>query len=123
MKSDSLVTSKGVKTKEATIPRYLVSTLHYAPPGLFISHQVGVAQGSAICQHLYDHNSDGEVQALCKDMRKEACDEMLVEAAKMGANAVLSMRYEFNSIGDAFFEVLCYGTGVVLLQGGYWRGW
>lgn len=47
---------------------------------------------------------------------------MIVDAAKIGANAVLGMRYEFNFFAEDYCEVLCYWTGVVLARGGsHWK--
>jgi uncharacterized protein YbjQ (UPF0145 family) len=38
----------------------------------------------------------------------------MAQAHDMGANAVVGMRYDANSIGSAVTEVLAYGTAVIV---------
>lgn len=124
----SYAAAKEVKEMEA-ISLQLVSTLPNAPPGHTIMHQVGMAHGRAISFQRIRRQEDYEpgrvLRMVCEDAHTAAYNEMVVEAAKMGANAVLGVRYEFHnlmqpSLGST--EVLCYGTGVVLAQGGsQWR--
>ncbi len=53
-------------------------------------------------------------QRLAEQTRQEALDQMMAEAARMGANAVIAMRYDANEIASAVTEVLAYGTAVVV---------
>ena len=39
---------------------------------------------------------------------------MLEHAARVGANAIVSMRYDANEVGAGVTEVLAYGTAVVV---------
>lgn len=51
---------------------------------------------------------------LCETTREESFDMMLEHAAKMGANAVIGVRYDATELMDSVAEVLCYGTAVVV---------
>ena len=51
---------------------------------------------------------------LCERARQEAFDLMREHAAAMGANAVVSMRYDANDVAPGVTEVLAYGTAVVI---------
>jgi uncharacterized protein YbjQ (UPF0145 family) len=53
-------------------------------------------------------------QKLCEQTRQEAYDLLIAEAHRMGANAVIGMRYDANEIAAAVTEVLAYGTAVVV---------
>ncbi|HCC06636.1 MAG TPA: hypothetical protein DEP72_00525 [Clostridiales bacterium] len=49
---------------------------------------------------------------LCERARQEAFDIMIEHADNMNANAIISMRYDANQVGEGITEVLCYGTAV-----------
>lgn len=49
---------------------------------------------------------------LCEQARDEALQLLVQQAQKMGANAVICMRYESHDIADGITEVLAYGTAV-----------
>ena len=49
---------------------------------------------------------------LCEQTREHAYDLMLQHAAKLGANAVIGMRYDATEIMQGVTEVLAYGTAV-----------
>jgi uncharacterized protein YbjQ (UPF0145 family) len=50
---------------------------------------------------------------LCESAREESFQLMMVHARKMGANAVVGVRYDTGPMVGAA-EVLCYGTAVVV---------
>lgn len=50
--------------------------------------------------------------SLCESARSEAYDLMIEHAQRMGANAVVGVRYDTGPMVGAA-EVLCYGTAVV----------
>jgi uncharacterized protein YbjQ (UPF0145 family) len=54
---------------------------------------------------------------LCERARQDAFDLMREHAAQVGANAVISMRYDANDVGPGVTEVLAYGTAVVIEPG------
>lgn len=51
---------------------------------------------------------------LCEKAREEAFDLMLQHAQQMGANAVVSVRYDATEVMQGVTEVLCYGTAVTV---------
>ncbi len=51
---------------------------------------------------------------MCETARKEAYDLMVQHAQKMGANAIIGMRYDANEISEGVAEVLAYGTAVIV---------
>jgi uncharacterized protein YbjQ (UPF0145 family) len=51
---------------------------------------------------------------LCEKAREEAFDLMLQHAQQMGANAVVSVRYDGTEVMQGVTEVLCYGTAVTV---------
>jgi uncharacterized protein YbjQ (UPF0145 family) len=51
---------------------------------------------------------------LCERAREDAFQQMLEHASKLGANAVIGIRYDATEIGAGVTEVLCYGTAVVV---------
>lgn len=53
-------------------------------------------------------------QELCESTRKDAFNEMVSHADKLGANAIINMRYDANEVMQGITEVLAYGTAVVV---------
>ncbi|HWK09642.1 MAG TPA: YbjQ family protein [Vicinamibacterales bacterium] len=51
---------------------------------------------------------------LCEKAREEAFELMLQHAQEIGANAVVSVRYDATEIMQGVTEVLCYGTAVTI---------
>ena len=51
-------------------------------------------------------------EELCEKTRKEAFDLMVRHAEEIGANAIISMRYDANEVMNGVTEVLAYGTAV-----------
>ena len=51
---------------------------------------------------------------LCEKTRSDAFDLMLQHAAELGANAVISARYDATELMQGVTEVLAYGTAVVV---------
>ncbi len=49
---------------------------------------------------------------LCEKTREESYELMIAHAEKMGANGIISVRYDANEIAQGVAEVLCYGTAV-----------
>jgi len=55
-----------------------------------------------------------EYTALLEDARRQAIDRMVQNATAMGANAVLTMRFDSSEMGQTMSEVVAYGTAVVV---------
>ena len=51
---------------------------------------------------------------LCENAREEALQLMILHAQELGANAIISMRYDANDVMSGLTEVLAYGTAVVV---------
>jgi len=51
---------------------------------------------------------------LCEQTREEAFDLMLEHAEKLGANAIIGVRYDATELGENMTEVLAYGTAVFI---------
>jgi uncharacterized protein YbjQ (UPF0145 family) len=52
---------------------------------------------------------------LCERARRDAYELMIQHAAELGANAVISVRYDATEIAQGVTEVLCYGTAVTVV--------
>jgi uncharacterized protein YbjQ (UPF0145 family) len=53
-----------------------------------------------------------EYTSLVEDTRRQAIDRLVANAAMLGANAVVMMRFDSGSIGQTMNEVVAYGTAV-----------
>jgi uncharacterized protein YbjQ (UPF0145 family) len=55
-----------------------------------------------------------EYTSLLEDTRRQAVDRMVHNATLMGANAVLSMRFDSSDLAGTMSEIVAYGTAVVV---------
>jgi uncharacterized protein YbjQ (UPF0145 family) len=55
-----------------------------------------------------------EYTQLLEDTRRQALDRMVQNATLMGANAVISMRFDSSELGSTMSEIVAYGTAVVV---------
>ena len=55
-----------------------------------------------------------EYTQLLEETRRQAIDRMVQNATVMGANAIISMRFDSSEIGKAMSEIVAYGTAVVV---------
>lgn len=104
------------------IERNMVSTA-FDLPGYTVDTSMGIARGiivrsrsvvgaiGASLQTIFGGNIS-LYTSLCERARQDAYERMLAEAATLGANAVIGMRYDATEIGAGVTEVLCYGTAV-----------
>ena len=56
-----------------------------------------------------------EYTSLLEDTRRQAIDRMVQNATLMGANAILSMRFDSTELAQTMSEIVAYGTAVVLV--------
>ncbi len=56
-----------------------------------------------------------EYTELLENTRRQALDRMVQNAQLMGANAVISMRFDSSEIGNTMSEIVAYGTAVVVV--------
>lgn len=104
--------------------KMILSTTEHIP-GREVAEVLGVVKGNTIrARHV---GSDiaaglkglvgGEIKGYVKvmtDAREEAEARMLAEAEKMGADAVLAVRFSTASVMAGAAEMLAYGTAVKL---------
>ncbi len=55
-----------------------------------------------------------EYTQLLEEARRHAVDRMVRNAQRMGANAVVMMRFDSSEIGQTMSEIVAYGTAVVI---------
>jgi uncharacterized protein YbjQ (UPF0145 family) len=55
-----------------------------------------------------------EYTSLLEDTRRQALDRLVQNATMVGANAVLSMRFDSSEIGQTMSEIVAYGTAVIV---------
>jgi uncharacterized protein YbjQ (UPF0145 family) len=56
-----------------------------------------------------------EYTSLLEDTRRQAIDRMVQNATLVGANAVISMRFDSSELAGTMSEIVAYGTAVVLM--------
>lgn len=94
-------------------------------PGYRIVRHIGLVRGLTVRSRSLVGNLGAALQIvfggtitvyrkLAEQTRQEALDQMIAEASRLGANAVIAMRYDANEIASAVTEVLAYGTAVVV---------
>ena len=55
-----------------------------------------------------------EYTSLLEDTRRQAIDRMVQNASMVGANAVISMRFDSSEMASTMTEIVAYGTAVVV---------
>ncbi len=56
-----------------------------------------------------------EYTSLLEDTRRQAIDRMVQNAALVGANAVISMRFDSSEMASTMTEIVAYGTAVIVV--------
>ena len=59
-----------------------------------------------------------EYTELLEDTRRQALDRLVKNATLMGANAVISMRFDSSEMATTMTEIVAYGTAVVVVADG-----
>jgi uncharacterized protein YbjQ (UPF0145 family) len=52
---------------------------------------------------------------LLEDSRRHAIDRMIENARLLGANGIVSMRFDSSEMGQQLTEIVAYGTAVVVV--------
>ena len=102
-----------------------MTTTTFALDGYRIVESLGVVRGITVRSRSVVGNFLGKLQTLvggnisvytmlCERTRDEAFKILLAHAERVGANAVVGVRYDANDIFPGVTEVLCYGTAVVV---------
>lgn len=98
-------------------------------PGRHIVETVGMVRGNTIRARHLGHDisavmrnlTGGEVHQYTKmlaEAREQAVDRMVEEARSLGADAVVSVRFQTCEVMKGAAEMLCYGTAVKLAPAG-----
>jgi uncharacterized protein YbjQ (UPF0145 family) len=93
--------------------------------GARIVRVLGLVQGSTVrASHIgrdltafFKNITGGEIRQYTKLMaeaREQVLDRMREDAVRMGANAIVGLRFSSTDISDGASELLVYGTAVVV---------
>ena len=94
-------------------------------PGYTVVRNLGVVRGITVRSRSIVGNFFGGIQSLfggnitiytnlCERARSDTYQLMCQHAQQLGANAIISMRYDATELMAGLTEVLCYGTAVVV---------
>jgi len=92
-------------------------------PGKRVVENLGLVRGITVRSRSVIGSIGGSLQTLlggnitlftelCEKAREEAYELMIKHAEELGANAIISVRYDANDVMQGVTEVLCYGTAV-----------
>lgn len=102
----------------------LISNLELVPGKKIVKH-LGLVQGSTVrAKHVgrdimasFKNVFGGELKGyteLLEDSRKEALNRIEQQAASIGANAIINVRFSTSSVAQGAAEIFVYGTAVVV---------
>jgi uncharacterized protein YbjQ (UPF0145 family) len=94
-------------------------------PGYTIVQHLGLVQGSTVRAKHFGRDMmaglknmvGGELKGyteLLNESRQEATERMMQQAAAVGANAIINVRFSTSNIAAGASEILAYGTAVVI---------
>jgi uncharacterized protein YbjQ (UPF0145 family) len=100
----------------------LITNIEYLPNKQIVEH-FGVVSGSSVrAKHVgrdiaasFKNIFGGELKGyteLLSESRDEAMERMIAQAASMGANAILNVRFSTSSVAAGAAELYVYGTAV-----------
>jgi uncharacterized protein YbjQ (UPF0145 family) len=106
------------------IPHSMVTTA-LELPGYRIVRNVGLVRGIVVRSRSVVGTLGASLQTiiggnislftnLCEQTRSDSFELMLQHAAELGANAIVSARYDATELMGGVTEVLAYGTAVVV---------
>lgn len=101
--------------------RFITTT--FSVEGHKVVEQLGIVRGITVRSRSVIGNMGAGIQSLfggnitiytslCEKAREEAFELMVKNAERIGANAIIGMRYDANEVISGATEVLCYGTAV-----------
>ena len=79
-----------------------------------VVRSMGAAKGSTAGFRALAGGEVKQYTQLLEDTRRHALDRMIENARLLGANAVISFRFDSSEIGQSLTEIVAYGTGVVV---------
>jgi uncharacterized protein YbjQ (UPF0145 family) len=98
-------------------------TTAFELPGYEITGNLGMVRGIVVRSRSIFGNIGAGLQSLvggnitlytslCEKTRMDAYFHMIDEGNRMGADAIIGVRYDANEVAAGITEVLCYGTAV-----------
>jgi uncharacterized protein YbjQ (UPF0145 family) len=108
---------------EQTATAHLPMTTALELPGVKIKENLGVCYGLVVrsmgaiggISASFKALRRGEITEytqLLEDSRRHAIDRMVENARLLGADAIVSVRFDSSEIGQQFTEIVAYGTAV-----------
>ncbi|MGB9374271.1 MAG: heavy metal-binding domain-containing protein [Jiangellales bacterium] len=108
----------------STPPNMYMSTTFDAP-GYRVTRPIGLVWGTLVRSVGFGRSFTGGFKALragevgefsnaVDEARRLAVQRLAANAAAVGANAILGVRFESADIGEGLAEVMAYGTAVVV---------
>jgi uncharacterized protein YbjQ (UPF0145 family) len=106
-----------------------MTSTRFELPGYQVVHSLGLVRGVTVRSRSLFGTIGAKVETLfgghismlttlCERARAEAFDILMAHAQRIGANAVLGIRYDATEIMSGVTEVLCYGTAVIVEASG-----
>ena len=94
-------------------------------PGAKVVRNLGVVRGITVRSRSIVGNFFGGLQSLfggnitiytnlCEQARSETYQLMCEHAQKLGANAIISMRFDSSEMGSTMSEIVAYGTAAIV---------
>jgi uncharacterized protein YbjQ (UPF0145 family) len=94
-------------------------------PGKRVARVFGLVRGNTIrarhvgrdIQAVLRNIAGGEIREYTKmlgESREQAIDRMIEEAERLGANAIIGMRFSTSMVMSGAAEMLAYGTAVIV---------
>ena len=107
-----------------SLTKHEMTSTTFEVEGFRVARQLGVVRGITVRSRSVFGTLGATLQTLvggnitlftelCEKSRSEAFEMMVSQAERMGANAVIGVRYDTTEMMDGVTEVLCYGTAVV----------
>ena len=102
-----------------------MTTTAFDISGYKVVQNLGIVRGLTVRSRSVVGNFIGGIQSLfggnisiytelCDDARSESFVLMMSRADRIGANAIIGMRYDATELMPGLTDVLCYGTAVVV---------
>ena len=99
------------------------NTTGFSLTGYRVTKEFGTVRGIVVRSRSVMGNIGASLQTLfggditlytelCEHARQDAYERLCRQAAAVGANAILGLRYDATDISAGVTEVLCYGTAV-----------
>jgi uncharacterized protein YbjQ (UPF0145 family) len=115
----------GAARSSVTVLNDAMVTTAMELPGYRLVRSLGIVRGLTVRSRSIVGNFLGGLQTLfggnitiytelCEQARGETYQEMVQHARRLGANAIIAVRYDATELMTGLTEVLCYGTAVVV---------